>query len=129
MRVSSSLILFSNMVDTGYKCSNIVGSLKNGDTYECILVDSTGVPDPCRKCLYRDDDCDEVSCKEMKYYYTKAPRGLTDSKFQTLSRFKYIDMKEFSEKCMDHCMYYEENCYNTNKDTCFIRLIENLSLC
>lgn len=125
MIVLSSLILFDYIMDTGYKCNNVVGCQKEGDRYEYLLIDSTGLSNPCSKCsLSNEYSCNESSCKEDGYYYIKAPELMTDYEFNKLDRFKTIDMKLISEKCRDICIYYGENCYNINKDVCLIRLVE-----
>lgn len=125
MRVLSSLILFDHMIDTGYKCSDVVGYQKEDDKCEYLLIDSTGLSNPCSRCsLSNEYPCNESSCRKEGYYYIKAPELTTDYELNRLGRFKTIGMKMISERCRDICIYYEENCYNINKDTCLIRLVE-----
>ena len=125
MRVLSSLILFDHMINTGYKYSDVVGCQKEGDKYEYLLIDSTGLSNSCSRCSFSSEyPCNELSCRKEGYYYIKAPELMTDYEFNRLNRFKIVDMKMISERCRDICIYYEENCYNINKDTCLIRLVE-----
>lgn len=99
--------------------------IRSYDKYEYLLIDSTGLSNPCSRCSFSSKyPCNELPCREEGYYYIKAPELMTDYEFNRLNIFKIVDMEMISERCRDICIYYEENCYNINKDTCLIRLVE-----
>ena len=70
------------MIDTGYKCSDVVGYQKEDDKCEYLLIDSTGLSNPCSRCsLSSEYPCNESSCRKEGYYYIKAPELMTEYEF------------------------------------------------